>query len=139
MKWTRQQLGEISPSIGVALLIAGYIRYTIQGELLHSRKILLIAGGVLFWRRLPSASTSIRRLFLEALLSAWHEHHDFDARRRRDPGGRQLSRHQYHKRFDLTTEKLYTLSDQTKKIVQGLKKDVTIVRFGKTPDQASTI
>ena len=42
---------------------------------------------------------------------------------------------QHHKRFDLTTEKLFTLSDQTRKIVGGLKKDVTIARFAKTPDQ----
>src|SRR5208283_688169 len=42
--------------------------------------------------------------------------------------------YQHHKFFDLTTEKLYTLSDQTKKIVGGLKNDVNVVRFAKTPD-----
>ncbi len=43
--------------------------------------------------------------------------------------------YQHHKFFDLTTEKLYTLSDQTKKIVGGLKNDITVMRFAKTPDQ----
>jgi ABC-type uncharacterized transport system involved in gliding motility auxiliary subunit len=42
----------------------------------------------------------------------------------------------HHKRFDLTTEKLYTLSDQTKQVVGGLQKDVTIVRFDKSPNAA---
>jgi ABC-type uncharacterized transport system involved in gliding motility auxiliary subunit len=40
----------------------------------------------------------------------------------------------HHKRFDLTTEKLYTLSDQSRKISSGLGKDVDIIRFAKTPD-----
>jgi ABC-type uncharacterized transport system involved in gliding motility auxiliary subunit len=42
--------------------------------------------------------------------------------------------YQHHKRFDLTTEKFFTLSDQTKKIVGGLKTDVAVVRFAKSPD-----
>jgi ABC-type uncharacterized transport system involved in gliding motility auxiliary subunit len=42
----------------------------------------------------------------------------------------------HHKRFDLTTEKLYTLSDQTRQVVGGLQKDVTIVRFDKSPNAA---
>ena len=46
---------------------------------------------------------------------------------------------QHHKRFDLTSEKLFTLSDQSKKIVGGLKQDVTVVRFSKTPESSSTI
>jgi ABC-type uncharacterized transport system involved in gliding motility auxiliary subunit len=43
--------------------------------------------------------------------------------------------YQYHKRFDLTTEKIFTLSDQTKKVVGGLKTNVSVIRFSKTPDQ----
>jgi len=42
----------------------------------------------------------------------------------------------HHKRFDLTSEKLYTLSDQTRKIVSGLQKDVTVIRFDKKSDPA---
>src|SRR5947209_11399613 len=33
----------------------------------------------------------------------------------------------YNKSFDTTSNKQFTLSDQTKKIVQGLKSDATIV------------
>jgi len=37
----------------------------------------------------------------------------------------------HHKRVDLTTAKLYSLSDQTEKIVKGLKTEVTIYHFAK--------
>jgi ABC-type uncharacterized transport system involved in gliding motility auxiliary subunit len=37
----------------------------------------------------------------------------------------------HHKRFDLTSTKLYSLSDQTEKIVKGLKSDVKIYLFAK--------
>ena len=38
------------------------------------------------------------------------------------------------RRFDLTTEKLFTLSDQTRNIVSGLKEDLTVARFDKESD-----
>ena len=38
---------------------------------------------------------------------------------------------QHHKRVDLTTAQLYSLSDQTEKIVKGLKNEVTIYHFAK--------
>src|ERR1700758_5049474 len=47
MQWTRQQWAEITLSLGAALLISSYVRYSIQGELLHLSEGLLIAGGVL--------------------------------------------------------------------------------------------
>lgn len=135
MKWTRGQFGEICLSLGIALLIAGYILYTIQGELLHLTEGLLIGGGVLvlasivlgferirgyFSKRSSQlgTNTAILTLAVIAILVV----------------ANYLGQ-QYHKRLDLTTEKLYTLSDQTRTIMKGLKKDVTVVRFGKTNDQ----
>src|SRR5262249_7666099 len=44
----------------------------------------------------------------------------------------------HHQRVDLTTAKLYSLSDQTEKIVKGLKNDVTIYHFAKEPSPAIT-
>ena len=41
----------------------------------------------------------------------------------------------YNKSYDATSNKRYSLSDQTEKIVKGLKQDVTITYF----DQASAI
>jgi ABC-type uncharacterized transport system involved in gliding motility auxiliary subunit len=135
MKWSRQQLAEIALSIGAALLIASYIRYTIQGEMLRLTEILLIAGGVLLLASIVLGFPNIREYF---------------SKRSSQLGTNttiltlgvvailvvvNYLGQEHHKRFDVTSEKLYTLSDQTKKIVQGLKKDVTIIRFGKTPDQ----
>jgi ABC-type uncharacterized transport system involved in gliding motility auxiliary subunit len=43
--------------------------------------------------------------------------------------------YRHHKRFDLTTEKLYSLSDQTRKVISGLQTDVKVLKFSKQPDQ----
>lgn len=136
MKWTRQQFAEISLSLGIALLLSGYIRYTKQGEVLRLSEILLIAGGVLvlasvvlgfpnirshFSKRSSQlgTNTTILTLGVVAILVVVN-----------------YLGQEHHKRFDVTTEKLYTLSDQTKKIVQGLTTDVTVIRFAKTPSQS---
>ncbi|MGH9690355.1 MAG: GldG family protein [Candidatus Acidiferrales bacterium] len=134
MKWDRLELGKFFGSIGVALLIAGYLRYSIQSELLLLSKILLIAGGVFtlgaivlgfggilrfFSKRSSKLGTNTTLLTLGVIVILVIVN---------------VLGYQYHKRFDLTTQGLFTLSDQTKKIVGGLKSDVTIVRFSKTPD-----
>jgi ABC-type uncharacterized transport system involved in gliding motility auxiliary subunit len=41
---------------------------------------------------------------------------------------------QHNKSFDATTNKRYSLSDQTDKVVRGLKQDVTITYFDKTSE-----
>ncbi len=42
----------------------------------------------------------------------------------------------HHKRLDLTSGQLYSLSDQTQKIVKGLKNEVRILHFAKEPNPA---
>jgi len=128
-------LAETLASVGVACLIAGYLRYSIQDELLLASKILLIAGGVLllagvvagfrgilgfFSKRSSQLGTNavILTIAVAAILVVANY---FGS--------------QYHKSFDLTADQLYTLSPQTQKIVRNLKEDVNIVRFAKTPDQ----
>ncbi|MGH9700918.1 MAG: DUF7088 domain-containing protein, partial [Candidatus Acidiferrales bacterium] len=134
MKWDRGEIAKFAASIGLAMLIAGYLRYTIQGELLTASKVILIAGGVLvlasivvgfggiikFFSKRSSqlgTNTSILVLAVIGILIVIN-----------------YLGFQHHKRFDLTSEKLYTLSDQTRKIVGGLKQDVDIFHFDKTPD-----
>jgi ABC-type uncharacterized transport system involved in gliding motility auxiliary subunit len=134
MKWDRVEIGKFLGSVGVAMIVAGYLRYSIQSEFLLMSKILLIAGGVFvlagtvigfsgiaaFFSRRSSklgTNTSILALGVAVILIIAN-----------------VLGYQHHKFFDLTTEKLYTLSDQTDKIVGGLKNDLTIVRFAKTPD-----
>jgi ABC-type uncharacterized transport system involved in gliding motility auxiliary subunit len=133
MKWNRQEWAEIIGSIGAAALIGGYIRYSVAAELLLSTKIILIAGGVLFaagivlgfggiikfFSRRSSqlgTNTTILTIAVIAILVVMN-----------------YLGSQHHKRFDLTSEKLYSLSDQTDKIVRGLKQDVNVVRFDKVP------
>src|SRR6201997_2902033 len=134
MKLDRKELARFLWMIAAALLIAGYLRYTIQGELLRFSKILLIGGGVVFVAALAvgfpyivqyvskrssklGTNTAILTVAVLAILVFLN-----------------FVGYRHHKRFDLTTEKLYTLSDQTKKIVSGLRNDVTIVHFAKLPD-----
>ncbi len=136
MKWDRKELAKFIGSMGVAMLIAGYLRYTIQAELLTFSKVVLILGGlfvlasvvigssyiIVFFSRRSSqlgTNTAILTLAVLAILVVLN-----------------FVGFRHHKRFDLTTEKLNTLSDQTKKVVVGLQKDVTIVHFDKAPNQA---
>jgi hypothetical protein len=66
MKWKRGEAAELIGSVGVALLIAGFVRYSIQGELLPASKIMLIAGAVLLPLRSPSASAASRHFSPDA-------------------------------------------------------------------------
>ncbi len=134
MRWDRNETARFIGTIAVAMLIAGYLRYSIQGEFLPFSKGLLIAGAVsilaaivigfggilaFFSKRSAQqgANTSILAIAVIAILAVAN-----------------FVGYRHHKRFDLTTEKLYTLSDQTRQIVSGLQKDVSVVRFAKTPD-----
>ncbi len=134
-KRNHYQLAETLVCVGVACLIAGYLRYSIQDELMLASKILLIAGGVLliagivlgfrgiinFFSKRSSqlgTNTAILTLSVVAILVVAN-----------------YLGSQYHKSFDLTAEKLYTLAPQSQKIVRNLKEDVNVVRFAKRPDQ----
>ena len=121
-------------TLGAAMLLAGYFRYFLQGELLLLAKILLIAGGVFilsagifgyrdlfgFFRK-PTAQQGSNTLALVISVLAILSLANYLGFR-------------HHKRFDLTAEKLFTLSDQTRTIVGGLTKDVDVIHFAKTPD-----
>ena len=48
MKWDRQETLRFIGTLGLALLVGGYLRYSYEGELLLTSKILMIAGGVVF-------------------------------------------------------------------------------------------
>ena len=133
-KFDLQEIFRTLGALGGAMVLAGYIRYSIQGELLLTSKILLIAGGVFllagiafnyrgilayFSKRSSKLGTNtvVMTLSVLAILAFVNFLGD-----------------KHHKRFDWTTEKLYTLSDQTRKIAGGVTKDVKIIRFAKTPD-----
>jgi len=133
-KWTRNQLAEFVGTIGILAILGGYAVYNYQSERRLPSEALLIGGGV---------------LLLAAVVLGFEGILNFFSRRSSQLGTNttilaigvlailvliNFASYRHHKRFDLTSEKLYTLSDQTKKIVGGLSQDIHIVRFAKTPD-----
>ena len=136
MKWNSKEAADITGSLGAALLVACYLRYSIQGELLTSSKVILVGGAVLVlasvgfgFRRILKffsmrssqlgTNTAVLAIAVIAIL-----------------GILNFAGYNHHKRFDLTTEKLYTLSDQTREILRGLQKDVTVIHFDKSANSA---
>jgi len=136
MKWTRAQLAEITLSVGAALLISSYVRYSIQGELLQLSEGMLIGGGVLVLAAIVLGFPNIRSYFSKRSSQLGTNTTILTLAVIGILIAVNYLGFTYHKRFDMTSEKLYTLSPQTKKIVRGLKENVTIARFAKEPNQA---
>lgn len=127
-----KQKVQLAGAIGLALLIFGYVRYSITEELQLTSKILLIAGGVLvlawivlgfgslmgfFSKRSSKLGTNTAVLVIAVLAILVFVNY---------------LGYRHHKTFDLTSEKLYTLSDQTKKIIQPIRADVQVYMFTKS-------
>lgn len=129
MKLGRKEIGRYAGTIGLALLVAGYVVYSVREEFQLSSKILLIAGGVLilawivlgfgglvafFSRRSSKLGTNTGVLVLAVIaILVFLNYLGF----------------RHHKTFDLTSEKLYTLSDQTKKIIGPIRTPVQVYMF----------
>jgi ABC-type uncharacterized transport system involved in gliding motility auxiliary subunit len=135
MSIKRQEVFKGIAFLGPLALIAGYIRYSVRETMDPLNISLLIVGGV---------------LTLAAII--------FNLRAIRESAGRRSTKlganttvmtvavvaiigfgnflgYRHHKRIDLTTEKLYSLSDQTRKVVSDLKKDVKVMLFDKDDQQ----
>jgi len=136
MKWSRQEWVEFAGSIGAACLIAGYLRYSVQGELLAVSRSLLIAGGVLILASVIFGYREILRFFSKRSSQLGTNTVVLALGVITILGLLNFLGYRHPKRFDLTSEKLFTLSDQTRNIVRGLSKDVTVVRFAKQADLA---
>lgn len=134
MKFDRTETWKTVAYVGAALAAAGLIRWQIQEVLLLPSKILMIGGGAIL---LVSAAVNWRGVL------------GFFGKRSTKQGANltvsvvavlvilvlvNFLGQRYHKRWDLTEEKLYSLSDQTKQIVGGLKEDVVLMKFDKTPN-----
>src|SRR5262245_8309833 len=137
MKIDRQEIYRLAGFVGVAMALAGYFRYKIQdvwvgegflGKLTPAMVILgavLIAVSVVFnfgsivgffrgRQGKLGANTAVLSVAVLALAVA---------------ANYVFFRH--HKRFDLTAEGLYSISDQTRKVVANLPKDVKVTYFNK--------
>lgn len=129
MKLNRPELFNLAASLGVALLLAGLVRYSIQETMNTPTKAMLFAGGVLLgagaagkFREIAGffgsrrgklgTNTVVLTLAVLGILAVLN-----------------FLGYRHPKRFDWTAEKSNTLSDQTEKVLAGLKKDVRIIHF----------
>lgn len=132
MKVERKEAGQLAGAIGLALLIVGYVRYSINEQMQLSSEILLIAGGVLilawivlsfgslmgfFSKRSSKLGTNTGVLIIAVLAILVFINY---------------LGYRHHKTFDLTSQKLYTLSDQTRKIIGPLRSDIQIYMFARS-------
>src|SRR5215475_11909181 len=141
MKIDRQDIYRLAGFVGVAMTLAGLFRYFIMGVWVGQGLIgkmtpaLLVIGVVLI---------GVSAVFNFGAITGFF-------------GGRQgkLSANtvvlsvavlalvvvanflgfRHHKRFDLTAEGLYSISDQTKKVVANLPKDVKVIYFSNEENQ----
>lgn len=134
MNTNRQEIIKMAGFIGAAMAIAGYIRHTIQEIWGWFNLSLVIVGGVLLlasialnykdiieYFRGRSGRLSTNMVLLTVAVVGLIGIANFLGFR-------------HHKRFDLTAEGLFSLSDQTKKVLSGLQKDVKVIRFAKEND-----
>ena len=134
MKVNRKELFKWAGYLGAALLVVGYLIYSVQETMSTLNKALLIAGAALlalgvgfnfgeirqsFGRRSTrlGANTAVLTIAVLAILAILN-----------------FLGFRHHKRWDVTSEKLYSLSDQTRKIVSELQEDVKIIKFDKQDD-----
>ncbi len=135
MNIKRQEVFKIIAFLGPLALIAGYVRYSVRETMGPLNLTLLIVGGVLTLAAIAvnfrairessrrrstrlGANTTVMTVAVIAII-----------------GFVNFLGYRHHKRIDLTTEKLYSLSDQTRKVVSDLKKDVKVMLFDKEDPQ----
>lgn len=131
MNLDRREIFRMIAWVGAAAVLGGLLRYLIQGELLTFAKWLLITGGALILFSIVAEFRALLAYF--SLRSTRLGANTFTL------GLGILAilvflnflGYKHHKRFDLTTEGLYTLSDETRQITGGLKQDVDVYYFAK--------
>ena len=135
----RNKLLNYLGTLGGALLVAGLLLYSIYEVMSKWYWALLIAGGLLvlvwlagnFGNIAASAQKRSTRLGANALVISLAALAIF--------GFINYLGYKKHKKFDLTAEKLFTLSDQTKKVMADLKNDVKVFYFNKTDEPVATL
>jgi ABC-type uncharacterized transport system involved in gliding motility auxiliary subunit len=135
MNINRSELLKTAGYLGAALLIGGYLRYSVQETMDKINKGLLIAGAVLLLASLIFNFAAIRDYFRRRSTRLGTNTAAMTVAVVAILGLINFLGYRHHKRVDMTAEKLYSLSDQTRKIVSGLQKEVKIIRFDKTDDQ----
>jgi len=134
MNINRQEITKLAGIVGPAMALAGYIRYSIEQAwkwyiiaLVAVGLAMLLVSIVFNFRSIVQffqgrqgklgANTAVLSVAIIAIIGALN-----------------IFFYRHHKRFDLTAEGLYTLSDQTRKVVGNLQKDVKVIKFDKEDD-----
>ncbi|MBI1760043.1 MAG: GldG family protein [Acidobacteria bacterium] len=135
MNTNRNEIGKLGLMLGAALVISGLVRYSVQGLwgfnlwLVIIGALLLVAGLALNFESIKGTFTSrtgklgtnmgVLTIAVIGILALAN-----------------FLGYRHHKRLDLTSEQLYSLSEQTRKVAAALPKDVKIVKFDKQEDTA---
>jgi ABC-type uncharacterized transport system involved in gliding motility auxiliary subunit len=134
MKADKQEIFKYAGWLGAALLVGGYLRYLVREEMGRFDQSLLIAGGALVALSLIFNFRAILSLFGRRSTKLGTNTAVLTAAVIAILGVINFLGYRHHKRFDVTSEGLYSLSDQTRKVVSGLKQDVKIIKFDKLDD-----
>ncbi len=138
MEFSNKEVIKYLGILGTAALVLGYLRYSITEEMGRLNATLMIVGGILIlaWiagnfkdivtssqkrsTRLGanSAAITIAAMAIFAFVN--------------------YLGYKHHKKLDYTAEKIFTLSDQTQKVVKGLNQDIKVLYFNKTDEPVAS-
>jgi ABC-type uncharacterized transport system involved in gliding motility auxiliary subunit len=130
-----KEVSKIIAFLGPVLLIAGYIRYSVRETMGPLNLTLLIAGGALTVAAIVLNLSAIREASRKRSSKLGANTVVMTVAVLTIVGFANFLGYRHHKRIDLTTEKLYSLSDQTRKVVSDLKKEVKVILFDKDDRQ----
>lgn len=134
IKINRTELFRWAGFIGAMLLAGGYLRYSVQEVLGTIEKSLLISGAVLLVLALAFNFRLVREVFTRRSAKLGTNTVVMTLAVVAILGIVNFLGSRHHKRIDLTAEGLYSLSDQTRKIVSDLNRDVRVILFDKQDD-----
>ncbi|HEV8486287.1 MAG TPA: GldG family protein [Blastocatellia bacterium] len=135
MRINRNELFNSAGYLGGALLIGGYLHYAINEVLNTFNKSLMIAGAVLLIAVVIFNFAAIRSYFRRRSSRLGTNTVVMTGAVIAIIGVVNVVGYRHHKRIDLTSEQLYSLSDQTRKIVSSLSQDVQVIKFAREEDQ----
>ncbi len=139
MELSRKQLFTYLGTCGAASLAAGLLLFSIYEVMSNWFWALIIVGGILLlaWvlgnlnHIIASSRKRSTRLGANATVVALAAVAIF--------GCLNYLGYKQHKKFDLTAEKLFTLSDQTREVVGKLQKDVRVLYFNTRDEPVASV
>lgn len=135
MNNNRQEITKLAGVVGPAMALAGYILYSREQVWKWYIIALMAVGGALLLASIVLNYKSIVAFFSGRQGKLGANTVALSVAVIAIIGVLNFLGYRYHKRFDLTAEGTHTLSDQTRKIVGNLQKDVKVIKFDKMNDQ----